>query len=172
VKNYSRCKGVVKRLPLIMQREERHEQAAYRNRWHREFIYWRKWAYLKYAVEHIKYALKHKKPLELPREDPSLSAKFAYVDKTPIVPSRSFWIRHTRLSERVMELELKWQNREVFGEEMLEKKKADLKELNKAREDLKSLNCPVVAELKRNQAPRDATDAYSLEELREKMTAK
>merc|ERR1719353_2653201 len=65
VKNYSRCKGVVKRLPLIMQREERHEQAAYRNRWHREFIYWRKWAYLKYAVEHIKYALKHKKPLAL-----------------------------------------------------------------------------------------------------------
>ena len=51
-----RTPGVVKRLPLVMQREERHEQAAYRNRWHREFIYWKKWAYLKSAARlQLKY---------------------------------------------------------------------------------------------------------------------
>ena len=33
MKKFSQTKGVVKRLPLILNREERHEASAYRRRW-------------------------------------------------------------------------------------------------------------------------------------------
>ena len=38
----------------------------------RRFIYWKKFHYVKYVTELVKYAMKHDKPMALPRDSPYL----------------------------------------------------------------------------------------------------